>query len=306
MKASVVIVTKDRKDDLYRAIKSAIQQTESIEVLVLDDGSSDGTSEMVRAEFPEVRLHRSSNSVGCVVQRNRAATLCSGEIIFSIDDDAEFSTPHIIEQTLAEFGHPRVAAVAIPYVEPQKSDQAFQNAPDGNDIWVAESFRGTAYALRRDLFVEIGGYRDKVIHQGEEVDFCIRLLDRGFVVRLGFGDFIIHHEAARRDWHKMDYYGRRNDVLFAWRNVPMPYLPVHLIATTCNGLACAVRREHPSAMLRGLMSAYYEILNNWRCREPVSRGSYKLHRLLKKGGARPLDDILRLLPDIAPSSTPVR
>jgi len=41
--ASIVIVTKDRKDQLRRALGSAIQQDGPIEVMVLDDGSSDGT-----------------------------------------------------------------------------------------------------------------------------------------------------------------------------------------------------------------------------------------------------------------------
>jgi len=303
MRASVVIATKDRKNDLRRAITSAIRQTESVEILVLDDGSTDGTADMVRSEFPQVRLDRTPISLGLVAQRNRGALLCSGEIVFSIDDDAEFSTPYVVEQTLAGFCHPRVAAIAIPYIEPQKNGQEFQKAPASDEIWVTESFRGTSYALKRQVFLELGGYREQIIHQGEEMDFCIRLLNHGFVVRLGFGDVIMHHEAPRRDWRRMDFYGRRNDILFAWRNVPMPYLPVHLLATTCNGIACAVRARRPSDMLRGMLSAYFEILSNWRCHEPVSLATYRLHRFLKKRGARTLTDIEPFLPHIASLSS---
>src|SRR5262245_26610395 len=208
MRATIVIATKDRKDDLRRAIRSAIRQTEPVEILVLDDGSTDGTSEMVRSEFPQVRLERTPVSHGYVSQRNRGALLSSGEIIFSIDDDAEFSTPHVVEQTLDRFSHPRVAAIAIPYVEPHKSNQEFQKAPDSDTIWVTDSFRGTAHALRRDVFLELGGYREQTIHQGEEMDFCIRLLNNGYVVRLGLGDVIIHHE-AQRDLRRIAFYGRR-------------------------------------------------------------------------------------------------
>src|SRR5215831_17492941 len=125
MKASILIVTKDRKDQLRRAIRSAVLQTEPVEIVVLDDGSTDGTSDMVESEFPQVRLNRTPISVGYVVQRNRGVLLCSSEIVFSIDDDAEFSTPRVVEQTLAEFSHPRIAAIAIPYVEPHKSGQEF-------------------------------------------------------------------------------------------------------------------------------------------------------------------------------------
>jgi glycosyltransferase involved in cell wall biosynthesis len=295
MKAAVVIATKNRKDDLRRAISSAVCQIHPVEILVLDDGSTDGTPDMVATEFPQVRLERTSASLGYVAQRNRGALLCSGEIIFSIDDDAEFSTAGVVEQTLEGFCHPRVAAVAIPYKEPHKSADTFQHAPDGDGIWIADTFRGTSYAVRRDVFLALGGYRGHITHQGEEMDFCIRLLNRGYVVRLGAGDIVLHHEAPRRDWQRMDFYGRRNDILFAWRNVPMPYLAAHLLATTLNGLGCAFRTRRASPMIRGIVSAYSDIVLNWQWHEPVSRNSYRLHRLLKKGGPRKLIEIEPLL-----------
>ena len=117
MRASVVITTKNRRDELSAAIASALTQSAQPEVLVIDDGSTDGTSDMVRADFPAVRLERSTKSLGLIVQRNRAARLASGEIIFSLDDDAEFSTPGVVEQTLEDFDDPRIGAVAIPHVD---------------------------------------------------------------------------------------------------------------------------------------------------------------------------------------------
>jgi glycosyltransferase involved in cell wall biosynthesis len=298
MKASVVIVTKNRKDHLRRAIRSALEQTEPIEILVLDDGSTDGTSDMVRLEFRQARLIRTPTSLGCVAQRNRAAALCSGEVILSIDDDAEFSNPRIVEQVLTGFCHPRVAAIAIPYVEPRKSGRKYQHAPSADTIWVTDSFRGTSHALRRDVFLRLGGYREQIIHQGEEMDFCIRLLNDGFVVRLGFGDTILHHDAPQRDWGRAAFFGRKNDVLFAWRNVPMPYLPAHLVGTTINGLIFAFRMKRSAVMIAGVLSGYSEMFRNWHWHRPVSPNAYRLFRLLKKRGPRKLDEIELLLPPI--------
>jgi glycosyltransferase involved in cell wall biosynthesis len=297
MKASVVIATKDRKDDLRRAIVSAVGQTVPLEILVLDDGSTDGTMNMVSSEFPQVRLDRTLDWLGYVAQRNRGASLCSGEIVFSIDDDAEFSTPRVVEKTLVEFSDPRIAAIAIPYIEPHKSQLEFQRAPHDNAIWLTDSFRGTAHALRRELFLALGGYREQFIHQGEEMDFCIRLLNNGFVVRLGSGDAIIHHEFPNRDWRRMDYYGRRNDILFAWQNVPKPYLSTHLLATTFNGVMFALRKKRLYPMILGMLSGYSDIFCKRR-REPVSRNAYSLYRLLKKRGPKMLTDLEPFLPPL--------
>ncbi len=49
--AAVVIVTKDRKEELLKAIRSTVNQTVAVEVLVMDDGSTDGTSQAVQENF---------------------------------------------------------------------------------------------------------------------------------------------------------------------------------------------------------------------------------------------------------------
>ena len=299
MKVSVVIVTKNRKDELHRAISSVVRQTELAEIVVLDDGSTDGTSDMVRSKFPHVRLDRTESSLGCVVQRNRGALLCSGDVIFSIDDDAEFSSPRVIEQTVAGFCHPRIAAIAIPYVEPWNSSNRFQNAPNVDAIWVSDTFRGTSYAVRRQVFLGLGGFRHQIIHQGEEMDFCIRLLNLGFIVRLGIGDGILHYEVPQRDRRRMDFYGRRNDILFAWQNVPMPHFPVHLLATTFNGFIYALRSKRPYSMIAGILSGYFDMCLNRHWRQPVSRSCYRLQRALKKRGPKTMDDIEPLLPPLS-------
>jgi glycosyltransferase involved in cell wall biosynthesis len=297
MKASVVIPTKDRKDELHRAITSAIRQTAPVEILVLDDGSTDGTSEMVHSEFPQVRLERTPISIGQAAQRNRGALLSLCDIVFSIDDDAEFSSPRIIEQTLVGFSHPRVAAVAIPYIEPHKSTRQFQKAPNRACIWITDSFRGTAYAVKREVFLKLGGYR-QIVAQNEEPDFCIRLLDSGFIIVLGSGDNILHHESPRRERNRQDFYGRYNDIIFAWRNVPMPYLPMHLVATTLNGLIHAAGAKSASDV-RGILSAYSKIFLQPPRRQPVSRSTYRLHRLLKKGGPKELAEIEQFIPPLS-------
>ena len=259
---------------------------------MIDDGSTDGTPEFVHDRFPKVTLISSELSQGYVVQRNRGARLARAPFIFSIDDDAVFSTPHVVEQTLAEFSAPRVAAIAIPYIEPLSGNRLLQRAPSRDRVWVTDSFIGTAHALRRDLFLQMHGYRETLVHQGEERDYCIRMLDRGWVTRLGSSDPIVHYESPRRDFKRMDYFGRRNDILFAWHYVPLRWFPLHLAATSFNGVRSAFRVHRFYNMAAGLCAGYIECVRRWSERSPVSKDTYLLSRRLKKGGALAMDDII--------------
>lgn len=301
--ATVLLTTRNRREELRRTLHSVgAQRGAVLETLVLDDGSTDGTAEMVSAEFPAARLERREDSRGLIVRRNEGARLAGAPIVFSVDDDAEFSGPDTVARTLAEFGDPRIGAVAIPFANVQQGPRVFQRAPDGGDAnvpFVTDTFIGTAHALRRDVFLSLGGYREHFIHQGEESDFCLRLLGAGYVVRLGRAEPIWHHESPLRDRRRMDYYGRRNDVLFAVHNVPAADLPRHLTGTVLNGLRAAARASHPGRMLVGLVAGLWEGRRRWGAgRKPVSRAVYRLHRHLKKSGPLSLKEVAAFLPPL--------
>ena len=296
--ATVLITTKNRKEELRAAIASALTQSVAVEVLVVDDGSTDGTAEMVRAEFPQARLERFEQSGGYITRRNLGAEMASTPYVFSIDDDAAFPSRFTVEQTLAEFSHPRIGAVAIPFINVRQNPAVLQKAPDTAKIWLTQSYIGTAHALRRDVFLKLGGYRPYLIHQGEEGDFCSRLLDAGYVVRLGNADPIHHFESPRRDFRRMDFYGRRNDILYVWHNVPWPNFPVHLLAVTAHGVNFALRCGRPWHHFKGLIAGYAACFSYWSKRRPVSRAAYGLTRRLRKSGPISLDELEPLLPPL--------
>jgi glycosyltransferase involved in cell wall biosynthesis len=296
--ATVVITTKNRKEELANAIASALAQDCRPRVLVIDDGSTDGTGELVREKFPQVRLDRAEKSLGYIAQRNRGAALADTPFIVSIDDDAVFSTPRVVSQTLTALDHVRVGAVAIPFVNVNQDNRVRQVAPDDRSVHVVSSYIGTAHALRRELFLRLGGYREFLFHQGEEEDYCLRMLAAGYVVRLGRGDPIHHMESPRRDRRRMDFYGRRNNVLFAWYNVPMPMLPVHLAGTTLRGVQHAIASGRFIKMFQGLGAGYLAIPSEWSKRRPVSAAVYRLDRYLRRCGPVELSQIEAQLPAV--------
>jgi glycosyltransferase involved in cell wall biosynthesis len=301
-RASVVITTKNRREELENAVASALaQQVEGVvEVIVVDDGSTDGTSEMIEAKFPTVQLHRFEQSRGLIVQRNFGARAATAPIVFSIDDDAIFTAPTVVADVLRHFDQPRIGAVAIPFINVrQDANLTMQQAPDGDGVYVCPSYIGTAHALRRELFLALGGYREHLFHQGEESDYCLRMLGAGYLVRLARSAPIHHFESPRRDFRRIDIYGRRNNVLFGWYNVPRHILPVYLAATTWHGLGHGLRVRRPWTMIEGLARGYGAIWSQRQERVPVSAPVFRLYRDLVRQQVVPYAQVVDRLPPVS-------
>jgi GT2 family glycosyltransferase len=294
--ATVVITTKNRRDELRLALDSVLkQQGVELEVLVWDDGSTDGTADMVRAEYPVVRVHREPESVGLIVARNRAARLVNTPVVFSLDDDAEYMTTDTVAQTLRDLEHPRIGAVAIPHVDVNKGPEGWQapQAPDRSEaVWVTSQYVGTAHAVRRDLFLELGGYREEFFHQGEELDFCLRMLDAGWWVRLGRAAKPIHHqESPKRDFRRVDVYGRRNEILHIWLNVPTRWVVPHIAFRILRGIQLGLEVGRVGNMLVGTGRGLRAGAEAWRRRTPVRVATIRVDHRLRREQAVRLEDI---------------
>lgn len=292
--ATIVVTTRDRRDLLRRMLPSALAQGD-VEVLVVDDGSTDGTAEMVREGFPEVRVERSETALGLIAQRNRAARMARGRILFSIDDDAEFADPATVDETLGLFADPRVGAVALPYVDVLRAPHVQHRAPAAG-AWVASTYRGTAHALRRDVFLALGGYRAELERQGEEPDYCLRMLARGYVTLLGRTTPIVHREAPRPQPDRALALVWRNELLHALHNVPLPYLPVRLAKVLASAAVAAVAWRRPLPVARGVLEAASVLPSAMRARDPVPRAVYRLDHALRKRGPVRLEQIAPQLP----------
>ena len=99
MKVSVVIPTYNRINLLERAVNSVIRQTKNaFEIIVVDDGSDDNSSEMVKQKFGSVILVRQENG-GVSAARNRGIEISKGDWIALLDSDDEWK-PNKLEKQI--------------------------------------------------------------------------------------------------------------------------------------------------------------------------------------------------------------
>jgi glycosyltransferase involved in cell wall biosynthesis len=287
--ASIVITTKDRKEDLAGAIESSLHQKGEPEIFVFDDGSDDGTSDFIRAAYPAVKLHREEHSSGLIAARNKAASMATGDIIFSIDDDAAFSDDTIVEEILNNFTSPRIGAVAIPHIDINRSPNLLHQPPDDTTPYITSEFTGTAHALRKDIFLRLNGYRNYFFRQCEEMDYCIRMLNLGYYVRLGTSKPIIHYESPKRDQAAIKFYAARNNVLFTLQNVPRTCLFFHMAVNMFNLI-----RHHEGYLIpvsKGILTGLKDFFQNKNIvRSPVNREAYHLFREMRKKQAIALSE----------------
>lgn len=101
---TVVIATRNRRRLLERAIRSVLAQDRNTEIIVLDDGSTDGTREHVAAAFPMVRVQSGAHG-GPGAARNAGLQLARAAQIVVLDDDDELRPGALatIAERLAQF-----------------------------------------------------------------------------------------------------------------------------------------------------------------------------------------------------------
>lgn len=100
---SVVLPTRDRRQRLQIALRSALGQRQvELEVIVVDDGSTDGTDELVAAvDDPRLRLIRNQSSEGVSAARNKGVANARGEWLAFLDDDDLWAPDKLRHQLVA-------------------------------------------------------------------------------------------------------------------------------------------------------------------------------------------------------------
>lgn len=278
--ASIVITTRNRCSDTLRAVASCVaQEHRPLEVLVFDDASEDGTAEAVAEQFADavvpVRVFSERERQGYIVLRNRGFSEARGEIVFSIDDDAYFTDPHIVSDVVEYLRlHPTAGACAIPYVEPVKEGVKQGPVESLVDQSVVRSYVGCAHAIRVDVAKKLGGYREFLVHQGEERDLSIRMMEEGYTIGYAQSEPIAHLYSSKRSINRQSYYNFRNTLLFSIVNTPLVIAPLRFVYDLVNLSVIYPLRSGKIIQFSFLRRAFSEILSLVRYRKPVNLKTY--------------------------------
>ncbi|NIA09465.1 MAG: glycosyltransferase, partial [Nitrospiraceae bacterium] len=282
---SVIIVTWNGKEVLRNCLEHLYQQTyQNFEVIVVDNGSSDGTQEFIQKFWPQVRLLSFSKNLGFALANNVAAARARGKWIVLLNNDA-FPEPNWLKCLLdarsrwpdsAVFTSHQLMAERNGYLD-GTGDQYFifgaarrrdymqpaigHSRPEGPVF----GFCGAACLINKDIFIALGGFDEDFFCYFEDVDLSWRIRLAGYEICY-VPKAIVRHIGSktvgkRKPWTL--YHSYRNQIWTIFKNIPLPLLFLTLPLHFCYTLYLITRVYRSSelrrACIRGKIDAFKEL-----------------------------------------------
>lgn len=208
MDLSVIILNYNTRDILRRALAAvfASQTNYQYEVLVADNGSQDGSQEMVRREFPQVKLIKNNANLGFSKGNNAAIKQANGKYILLLNSDTEVADDALDLSVKYLMEHPQVGALGAKLLLPNgELDQAtrrkfpnpwnsflrlfgFKKFSDYNinaDIDQESEIDATVGAyimVPKAVIDKVGMLDEEFFMYGEDLDWCWRIKEAGYKI----------------------------------------------------------------------------------------------------------------------------
>ncbi len=287
-KVLVGIVTHNRADVLPKAIESALTQHECrVRVSVIDDGSTDATSE-VAAKFPKVEWARWTPGRGYMAARNQWMVCSDAAYFVSLDDDAWFMQGDEIALAVAYMErHPQTAALAFDILSPDRPHPVAREEPSPAAIFI-----GCGHLLRLSAVRDVGVYETTPgSYGGEEKDLCLRLMDAGHNIVMMRGVHVWHDKTMlARDVDAQHRSGVCNDLVLTLRRAPAVVLPLALLTKAFRHLVHASKHKLLRPCLEGFALFAKSVPDALRVRRPVKTTTLReFLKLTRNNGLKPVN-----------------
>jgi len=210
-----------------------------IEIILVDNGSTDESVALTQQEFPEVKILALGRNLGLTGAINRGISIAQGEIIVPLNNDTEVAIQwaQALVDTLKQ--HPSAGIVASKMLLFDQRD-TLHSAGDGfgtdgipinRGVWQTDSGQfdqdiyifggcGGAVAYRRTMLNEIGLFDEDLFMYLEDVDLNWRAQLAGYKVVFAPNAVVYHHLSATGGGVIASYYTGRNTIFILAKNIP--------------------------------------------------------------------------------------
>lgn len=287
-KYTISILTYNRKEILKELIKELSLIKVELEIIVVDNHSTDGTHLMVRSEFPNIKLFRMKKNIGAAA-RNVGIFFSTGEIIITIDDDLLGLTDEDIIKIGNIFTKEKyiyaICFQVIDYYTEEVSNWCHpyeKNNYCNKKFFTCEITEG-AVAYRKDIIAKIGGYPKKFFISNEGADLACRILDCGGNILYDPSIVLKHKHAlkSRENWRRY-YYDTRNHLWLAVRNYRIIYGTKYVISKVIIMLFYSLRDGFVRYWFKGVIDSIHGIKEIKKDRKKISlKTEARIKKILK-------------------------
>ncbi len=281
---SIVILTYQRQDSIKALLEDlqAHVRDPEVEVIVVDNGSTDGTAEMLARDYPAIQLVALQENTG-VGGRNEGLRRVRGEVAITLDDDMLGLRDEDLQFIRRKFGNDAdLAGLCFKVVWPD-SDRVRDWVHRRPTEYCDSSFptyeiTEGAVAYRVDMLRQVGFYRQDFFISHEGVELAYRLLKAGGKIEYDGGVALEHHHASggRTSWRRY-YFDTRNMFWVAMLHHPAGSAARYLFVGMGSLLVYSVRDFHLLAYLRGVWDGWR---GAWRLRGERQTWSDEVGRYL--------------------------
>jgi GT2 family glycosyltransferase len=224
---SVVVLTHNRSSELQRTLEHLLALPERPAIVVVDNASFDFTSTMVKSCFPQVKLISLKQNIGAAA-RNIGVQQVQTPYVAFCDDDTWWENGALAKAIDIFNAYPSVAVLcARVFVGPERKEDptsiemAHSPLPTGHLPGPALlGFLAGASVVRRQAFIEAGGYEPKFFIGGEEALLTLDLAAKGWHIVYVPQLVVYHYPAPRNDIDDRKKLLIRNALWVAWMRLP--------------------------------------------------------------------------------------
>jgi N-acetylglucosaminyl-diphospho-decaprenol L-rhamnosyltransferase len=259
-RVGVVVLTHNRAAEVTRTIERMLALPERPPVVVVDNGSTDGTSERLRSRFSSVEVIRLQRNIGAAA-RNIGVQRCRRPYVALCDDDTWWEPGSLRRAADVLDAHPSVAVVTgtVLVGERERVDptcllmaRSPLPRPPGLDLPATLGFLAGASLVRRDAFLATGGFDPRLALGGEEELLALDLARAGWALAYCADATIHHYPSPRRDAASRRWLLARNRLWVAWLRRPLPAALTKTVIAAGRGVRDRDARRGFAAALRGI------------------------------------------------------
>ena len=281
-RCTTIIVNWNTRD-LLRACLQSLPRDSATGILVIDNASSDGSADMMRRHFPQLRLLANEENIGFARACNIGIREAETEFILLLNSDCRVAQTGLFQRALDDFDQdPQLAILGPRLLYPDGRVQSagrlfltagrvfrdqvlfraspfFSRGPQqlepeaGAKPYPVDWVSGAALFARREALDKIGLLRESYVMYAEDMELCYRARRMGFGVACDPALEIIHHKSrsTRQDLARSLRYSVRNNSLFIKERQggrqALSALVCYFFGTALRGCLAPFRRNAPAA-----------------------------------------------------------